>query len=88
MSHVFVTWIFALCPVRTNVRNHFLLLTDVQMAMKDDKLDHSMSCRQSPFVQQEAKVSVLAETIVDRSGQNKPKCIIIIIIVIINRRHN
>ena len=37
--------------------------------MKDDKMDHSMSCMQSPFVQQEAKVSVLAETFVDSSGQ-------------------
>jgi hypothetical protein len=35
--------------------------------MKGDKLDHSMSCMQSPFVQQEAKVPVLAETFVDIS---------------------
>jgi hypothetical protein len=79
---VFVTWTLALRPFGTNARIHFLLLTDVQVGMKDDKLDHSMSRRQSPFVQQEAKVSVLAKTFVDRSGQNKTKCIIIIIIII------
>jgi len=51
--------------------------------MKDVKLDHPMYCMQSPFVQQEAKVSVLAETFLDNSGQIEQNVLLSLLLLLL-----